>query len=97
MIPPEPFRKARVVIERHSAGLPDYDNVVAGAKRLLDCLTTPKVLHVRTPGARPVIRNKRGLGFIVDDSPKHIIYEVHSIKCARHEQRTVVTITEIVG
>ncbi|MFT9298653.1 MAG: hypothetical protein ABF542_11165, partial [Gluconobacter sp.] len=66
------------------------------AKRVLDCLTTPMPLKVRTPGARQRVKNKRGLSFIVDDAPKHLVLDVKAVKCRPCEQKTVVTITEIV-
>lgn len=93
--PPVPFDRAHVLIERHSVGAPDTDNLVGSAKRLIDCLTTPRPLVVRTPGARQRIKNKRGLGFVVDDGPKHLTLEVRGVKCRLREQKTVVTITEI--
>lgn len=94
--PSKPFSRAHVLIERHSVGTPDTDNLVGSAKRLLDCLTTPKPLVVRKPGARQIIKNKRGLVFIVDDGPKHLVLAVKAVKCRLCEQKTVVTITEIV-
>lgn len=95
--PPVPFERAHVLIERYSVGTPDTDNLVGSAKRLIDCLTTPRPLTVRTPGARQRTKNKRGLGFVVDDGPKHLTLEVRGVKCRLCEQKTVVTITEIVG
>lgn len=97
MRPSVPFERAHVLIERHSAGTPDTDNLVGSAKRLIDCLTTPMPLKVRTPGARQRVKNKRGLSFIVDDAPKHLVLDVKAVKCRLCEQKTVVTITEIVG
>ena len=94
--PSAPFDRAHVLIERHSVGTPDTDNLVGSAKRLIDCLTTPRPLTVRTPGARQRIKNKRGRGFVVDDGPKHLTLEVRGVKCRLCEQKTVVTITEIV-
>lgn len=88
-LPSEPFQKARVVIERHSVGTPDYDNLVGGGKQLIDCLTTP----VMGKGGRQ--RNKRGLGIVVDDSPSHLIAEYQAVKCRLCEQKTVVKITEL--
>ncbi|WP_244182193.1 hypothetical protein [Gluconacetobacter entanii] len=94
---PEPFQKARVVIERYSAGTPDKDGLYGGAKFLVDAMTTPRLLNVRTPGARQRVKNKRGLGFVVDDGPAHMQLEVRAVKCRLCEQRTVVTITEVVA
>lgn len=92
----EPMQRAHVTIERHSVGAPDHDGVVGGAKFLIDCLTTPRLLNVRKPGARQRVRNKRGLGFIVDDSPKHITLDIKAVKCKKDDQKTVVTIQEII-
>ncbi|MDL2172443.1 hypothetical protein [Asaia sp. HumB] len=95
--PPAPFERAKVIVERHSVGTPDKDNLWGSAKRLLDCLTTPALLNVRTEGARQRTKNKRGLGFIIDDAPQYAEIEVIGVKCKRDEQRTVVTIREVVG
>ncbi|MDL2169578.1 hypothetical protein [Asaia sp. HumB] len=95
--PPEPFSKAHVVIERYSVGSPDNDGLQGGAKFLIDSLTTPRLLNQKKADAKRVVRNKRGLGFIVDDAPQHAKIEVIGIKCKRAEQRTVVTIREVVG
>ncbi|GBR65893.1 hypothetical protein [Gluconobacter wancherniae] len=95
--PSLPFERAHVLIERHSVGTPDTDNLWGSAKRLLDCLTTPALLNVRKEGARQRTKNKRGLGFIVDDAPRHLTLEVRGVKCRLCEQKTVVTITEIMS
>lgn len=92
---PEPFQKARVSIERHSCGTPDHDGVQGGAKFLVDSLTTPKLLNVRKPGARQRVRNKRGMGFIVDDGPEYATFDIRAVKSRLCDQKTVVTITEI--
>ena len=89
--PAEPFQKAHVSVTRHSSGSPDRDGLYGGVKDLLDCLTTP------VPQASGKVRNKYGIGLIVDDSPKHITLDVQAERCKRAEQRTEVTITEIVG
>ncbi|WP_230844520.1 hypothetical protein [Acetobacter pasteurianus] len=91
----EPMQKARVLIERHGVHEPDMDNLWGGAKRLIDCLTTPKLLQVRTEGARQRVKNKRGLGFVVDDGPAHITLEIRHVPARICTQKTVVTITEI--
>ncbi|MXV43488.1 hypothetical protein GS501_00130 [Saccharibacter sp. 17.LH.SD] len=91
-IPSKPFPYAHIRIERWSVGTPDKDNLEGGgAKQLIDCLTTPVIQ------ARRHVRNKYGLGIIVDDSPAHITTEYHAVKCRLCEQKTVVTITEIEG
>ncbi|GBQ72631.1 hypothetical protein AA103196_3116 [Ameyamaea chiangmaiensis NBRC 103196] len=90
-IPAEPFTRAHVLIIRYSTGTPDLDGLYGGAKDLLDCLTTPELQ------ANGKIRNKFGIGLIVDDSPKHITLTVEPRVCKRAEARTVVTVTEMVG
>ena len=92
---PVPFQKAHVTIERHSCGTPDHDGVVGGAKFLIDTLTAPKLLNVRKPGERQRVRNKRGLGFIVDDGPDYATFDIRAVKSRLCDQKTVVTITEI--
>ncbi|MCG4261346.1 hypothetical protein K6W36_12300 [Acetobacter senegalensis] len=92
---PEPFQKAHVTIERYSCGTPDHDGVVGGAKFLIDTLTTPRLLNVRKPGARQRVKNKRGLGFIVDDGPHYATFDIRAVKSRLCAQKTVVTITEI--
>lgn len=91
----EPFAKAHVTIERHSSGTPDKDGLVGGAKFLIDSLATPRALNVRKPGARQRVRNKRGLGFIVDDGPAYATFDIRAVKCRPREGKTVVTIAEI--
>ncbi|ETC99711.1 hypothetical protein P792_00495 [Asaia sp. SF2.1] len=95
--PPEPFSRAHVLIERYSVGTPDNDGLQGGAKFLIDSLTTPRLLDQKKPNARRVVRNKRGLGFIIDDAPQYAEIEVIGVKCKRAEQRTVVTIREVVA
>lgn len=95
LVPPSPFQRARIEIERWSVGTPDQDNLTAGAKALIDCLTTPVELKINKPGATPRIRNKNGLGFVVDDGPAHAEIVCRSVKCSRSEQKTVVKITEL--
>ncbi|AXH72273.1 MAG: holliday junction resolvase [Caudoviricetes sp.] len=93
-VPSEPIQRAHILIERHGVRAPDPDNLVGGAKRLIDCLTTPRLLNVRTPGARPRVKNKRGLGFVVDDGPDHVTLDVRHVPARLCCQKTVVTITE---
>lgn len=89
--PSEPMQKARVTITRYSCGQPDLDGVYGGAKDCLDVFTTP------APMANGKVRNKFGIGLIVDDSPKHIDLNVESVKCKRYEQRTEVVIEEVLS
>ena len=89
--PAQPLQRAHVLVERWSCGTPDRDGLVGGVKDVLDCLTTP------TPQANGKVRNKYGMGLILDDSPKHITLEVRPVKCKRVEQKTVIVITELEG
>lgn len=84
--PAEPFQKARVTVTRYSSGSPDRDGLYGGVKDLLDCLTTP------SPQANGKVRNKYGIGLIVDDSPAHIELDVRAERCRRAEQRTEVVV-----
>ena len=84
-----PYKKALVEIERHTPQQPDYDNMAGGAKRLIDCLTTPVMQ------AKGYIRNKYGLGFIIDDSPKYIESKYIWIKTSPRKIKTVIRITPI--
>lgn len=84
--PSGPFQKARVTVTRYSSGCPDRDGLYGGVKDLLDCLTTPK------PQANGRVRNKYGIGLIVDDSPSHIELDVRAERCPRSEQRTEVVV-----
>ena len=84
-----PYKKALVEIERHTPHQPDYDNMAGGAKRLIDCLTTP-VLQ-----AKGHIKNKYGLGFIIDDSPKYIESKYTWKKAPSKKIKTVIRITPV--
>ncbi len=56
-LPREPLGMARVVVNRHSSGMLDWDNALGGLKVLFDCLVVPTK------------RNPDGLGLILDDNP----------------------------
>ncbi|GAJ29718.1 hypothetical protein Amme_076_011 [Acidomonas methanolica NBRC 104435] len=88
--PAQPFERARIEVVRYSCGSPDTDGLFGGVKDLLDCLTTPSL---RADGS---VRNKYGIGVIVDDSPRHIDLDVRSVRCKRAEARTEIMVTEIV-
>lgn len=88
--PQEPFRRASVHVVRHSVGSPDLDGLYGGFKDILDCLTTP------VQQANGKTRNKYGIGLIVDDNQRSIRLNIEGVRCRRDEQKTVVTITEIV-
>lgn len=76
-----PLQRAIVTITRHSLQQPDDDGLHGGFKPLLDCLLVKSDRH------------PHGLGFIVDDSPQHILCVPVWAACAtRKEQRTVVVI-----
>lgn len=79
--PPQPFARARVVIERESTQEPDPDGLPATAKGLLDVLQ---------PCSR---RHPLGLGYILNDSSKCIDLEVRHM--AGKGSRTRVMISEI--
>ncbi len=91
------FLRARVEITRHSPGSPDYDGLVGSAKLLLDLLTTPYERKSRDPLAKvpPKPGNPLGLGFVVDDGPRHIQQFHAAVVCARDVARTVVRIEEL--
>lgn len=89
--PSGPFQRASVHVVRYSTGTPDLDGLYGGVKDLLDCLTTP------VQQANGKVKNKHGLGLIVDDGPGCIRLNVEGARCKRDERRTVVTITEIVS
>ncbi len=81
--PAHPFAKARVVIERHSAGSPDRDGLIGGLKPLLDVL---QPFSARSPN---------GLGIIANDSQDCLRLEASSVRCARGAAKTVVRIVEL--
>jgi len=85
VIPPTPFARAVLRIERHSVKSPDYDGMVGGFKMLIDCL-----LPV-TP------RRPWGLGVLIDDSPKFVTPDFPLPFLVRRaaERRTVVRIQEM--
>lgn len=83
--PPAPFERARVMIERRTAGTqPDHDGLVGGIKGLLDCLLP---FHEK--------RRPYGLGFVRDDSPQHLDLVVRGVRVARAEAGMFVSIEEI--
>ncbi|MBR0560065.1 hypothetical protein [Neokomagataea anthophila] len=87
--PQEPFQRASVHVVRHSVGSPDLDGLYGGFKDILDCLTTP------VQQANGKVKNKHGVGLIVDDNQLSIRLNIEGVRCRRDEQKTVVTITEI--
>ena len=84
--PDAPFPRARLRIERHSVGLPDYDGMVGGFKALIDCLLP---FHST--------RRRYGLGVIADDNPAVLMadYPPPFRVAHRAAQRVVVTIEQL--
>ncbi|WP_435102330.1 hypothetical protein [Arhodomonas sp. AD133] len=81
-----PMEQCRIEIERHSAGLPDWDGLYGGLKGLLDCLV------VCTD------RNPHGLGLIRDDNPECVVRLVaRPVSAPRGQGKTVVTIREVMA
>ena len=83
---PEPLPKAKITIKRYSTKSPDYDNMVGGGKEFIDIFTTPKL------EANGHVRNKYGLGIVVDDSPEYlkVVYEWTQARVV--DQKTIVEI-----
>lgn len=85
-VPAVPLERARVVIERRTAGTqPDHDGLVGGIKGLLDCLLP---CHEK--------RRPYGLGLVRDDSPQHLDLVVKGVRVARKaDAGMLVTIEEL--
>ena len=83
--PHPPFARARIVVERCSAGQLDPDNLAASCKGLLDVLCLPSRTH------------PTGLGIIVDDSPAHIELVLRQSPAPRGSASTIVTVEELPG
>lgn len=82
--PEQPFAFAEVVVRRIGIRAPDYDNLWASAKALLDCLQPS------------TDRRKYGVGIIAGDDPKRLVLRVEHVQAPRLcEQRTVVVIREL--
>ncbi len=82
--PEHPFNFASIVIERVGIRAPDYDNLYASAKALLDCL-------------QPCTDRRRyGVGVIAGDDPTRLKLSVEHVKAKRIvDQHTVVRIREL--
>jgi hypothetical protein len=94
--PQTPLQRARVTIERHSVGTPDYDGLVGGAKSLIDVLLVPLVLHGPPGSGLPKLRHSLGLSFVVDDAPTNMEMVFTAVRVKkRTEQCTVVSIEEL--
>jgi hypothetical protein len=81
--PPQPFAKARLVVERHSAGRPDVDGLYGGLKPLLDVL---QPYSKRCPN---------GLGIIANDAPGALELKLLTVICPPGQGKTVVEIHEV--
>lgn len=83
-LPAVPFERAHVRIERRQPGntLPDHDGLVGGCKGLIDCLLP---FHEK--------RRKFGLGFVLDDSPKHMRLDIAAARVPRAAIGMHITIT----
>lgn len=90
-MPQQPMKRAKIVVERYSSGRPDHDGLVGGFKDILDCLTTP------VQQKKGALKNKFGIGLIVDDSMDHIETEYRAIKVKPGQAKTIITITEILS
>ncbi|HET6606727.1 MAG TPA: hypothetical protein VFG62_08670 [Rhodopila sp.] len=84
--PAAPIEFAQVTIWRHSIQAPDWDNLVASAKNLLDVLQPASERH------------PYGLGVIASDDQAHLKLAVHHVKAkTRTEQCTLVRIRPLDG
>lgn len=88
--PNEPFELARVQCRFFVRNLCDADNLAARQKWILDFLTASKVLS----GVGAVGEIRRA-GWIVDDSPRHLILGEPEQEIDRREPRVEVTIEEV--
>lgn len=82
--PAEPLARSRVTVWRHGIVEPDFDNLAASLKSLLDVL-------------QPVTeRRTYGLGLIADDAPSACDIRPRWIKAGRRvDQRTVVEVVAL--
>lgn len=83
-IPARPWRKVRVTITRHSAGVLDRDNAWASVKALVDTFCARSDRHPHS------------LGICVDDSEAHMDLIVRQAKAPRGKGYTTVRIEPIV-
>ena len=90
-VPLEPYEFAHVIITRYSSRLLDYDNLVGGAKLIVDALKCPVVKYGKGESLKVV--NKSGLGFIKDDDPSCVKLEYRQE--IRREPGTRIEIKEL--
>ncbi|KKN40934.1 hypothetical protein LCGC14_0728170 [marine sediment metagenome] len=82
-----PSEKAKVTIERHSAGTLDHDNFIGGLKLVIDALR----LRYSTSG-----NLIGGNNIIKDDDAAHVEHGEHKqVRCKRGEQKTIIKIERI--
>ena len=82
--PKTPIKRCIVVVERHSAGMPDWDNLYGSCKSILDALVSPTK------------RNPHGIGLIEDDNPNVIqSLQATPFKGKKGEGRTVIRVTPL--
>ncbi len=79
-----PMEYATVQVWRHGIQEPDYDNLFASLKGLMDVL-------------QPVSkRHPYGCGVILNDSPKHVYTRIHHVQAQKRvDQHTRVVIREV--
>lgn len=93
-LPPKPFARARLTIERHSLGSPDADNLWGGTKDLVDCLLDPGQPVMRN--GKLIVRHPYGLGIVADDNPSVLERRVVPVRVSRRgDQRTILIIEEL--
>lgn len=79
--PQQPVNPARIHIVRGNHGLPpDHDNLVGGAKPLLDVLCCPRA------------RKQNGWGFIIDDAPQFVSVTYESAPAKAGQGFTIIEI-----
>ncbi len=77
--PTAPLEHARVVLTRMSTHEPDFDNLAESFKIPLDMLT---------------VAHGRGLGILLDDSPRHIEVEYRWVKAKRGKGAVRIEVSE---
>lgn len=82
--PAQPFKRAELIIERHSLGTLDEDNLKGSRKMLADVLQPSSTRH------------PNGLGIITGDDPKRLKAEVTQVRVKREtDQHTLVVIRDL--
>lgn len=99
-LPPQPWAKAKLRIERHSIGEPDRDGLYGGCKSLVDILCWQgNPVRVKGRDGKPDkirLPHPSGLGIIRDDNPRCLSLDVVAVRVSKRAyQRTVVTIERV--